>query len=428
MMPNLYPKIDEVSPELTSRSASVFLASFVGLFCGPGPMFVSSLGLMMAAISVDFGWSRGTFSLVPLVASWTAALSSPVFGRLMDRFSPRSVLLLSTLLFGLGFLAAASLTWATWQFFLIYIILGGISGGLGPVGYNKILSRWFKRNRGKAIGLCAAMGYGGGFALTPLIVNLVIERAGWRAAYVAVAAIILCLSLPLSYSFLKEPSVDFQSSASRRETGDSRIYRSGLRDRDFWLLTISLFLGATAFYGTLVHLFALLTDRGFERAMAAAALSAVAIGSIGGQFTAGLLLDRINSPRVALLFLGTGAVGTVLIHFGPWHDSALIGAVLLGVGQGAELSVGAYLATRLFGLRAFGSLYGLIYGGVAFAAGIGPLVMGIAFDRTGSYLSVQIALDCGLLLALGLIMLLGPYRFTADDNAAPAISASGRGR
>jgi MFS family permease len=407
--------------EFNGRSIGVAIASCGGIFFGPGPMLVAGLGLLMTAVSKEYGWSRTMFSAVPLIAAWTSAFSSPFFGRAIDHFGLRRVMLPATFFFGVSFLGVGLLSHETWHFFAAYFIIGLAAGAQGPVGYNKALSQWFSRKRGLVMALVAAIGSGLGYAIMPPVYNAIIEHYGWRMAYFVVTAGIVGVSFTLSFFLLherKSPVAKHEEGAALHATGVSR--NEALASPAFWQLALGLFLASNAFYGTLVHLFPMLLDRGIDRALATGALSTVALGAISGQVCAGILLDRFNTPKVALLFFIVGLSGVILLHHGSSRSLILPGAIFLGFGQGAELSVIAYLITRIFGLRSFGTLYGLIYAGANAAAGLGPLMMGIGFDRTGSYTLALYVLEAFLLVTIGLIAFLPPYRFTHKSHLQEA--------
>lgn len=416
----------EQAAELNKRSIPVVIACVSGVFFGPGPMLVAGIGLLLTSVSNEMGWSRTMFSAVPMIAAWAAAVSAPFFGRAMDQFGVRNVMLPSTLLFGLSFLGIAIFSTKTWHFFAAYLLIGLAAGAQGPVGYNKIISQWFSKYRGRVMALVAAVGSGLGYAIMPPIYNYVITHYGWRAGYYMVASGIVVICFTLSALFLRERGKP--ASAAQPAAGEAAapvlkgIERAqALRSAPFWQLALTLFLACNAFYGVLVHMFPLLLDRGVDRGLAAGALSLVAVGAIIGQISAGFLLDRINTPKVSVLFFLTGLTGVVIIHFAAASKLVLLGAVCLGVGQGAELSVIAYLVTRIFGLRSFGALYGLIYAGANAASGTGPLLMGIAYDRTGSYDLMLFIFEGFLLISAASLALLPAYRFTAANaDTAPA--------
>jgi MFS family permease len=132
-----------------------------------------------------------------------------------------------------------------------------------------------------------------------------------------------------------------------------------------------------------------------------------------GQLTYGVLVDRIDSPRVALPFFSCALLGATALH----HVSSLTlmfpAAYLMGIGHGAELGLVAYFTGRYFGVRHLGAIYGLMYAGATLASGLGPLLLGFSFDLAGSYRPVMIGFELALLLATLGIGTLKPYVFAA---------------
>jgi MFS family permease len=383
---------------------------------GPGPMIVAGFSLLVTAISHDMGWSRTTFSLMPPIMAWTSAAMAPLYGRFMDRFGMRRVMIPAIAAFGLAFMGVGLLTHATWHFFLAFFLVGAAAGALGPVGYNKLLAQWFTTTRGLAISLCAAAGSGMGYAVAPQIVNSLINTHGWRGAYVGISLLILCVSFPTALLFMREriqPDPDKvlspREQTSRAAALEGLTFREGVKTPTFWLLVAILFLPGNAYYGILIHFVPIVTDRGFSREIAATALSSVALGAIGGQLAASMLLDRVPSARVALPFLACGLMGALLIQSAHTAPAFIVAGILIGVGQGSENSVVAYMTSRLLGLKSFGVFFGLIFGAVTFAAGSAPLLMGYVFDATGSYRPVLLAFDVAILLAIVAVFLLPPY-------------------
>lgn len=401
--------------EFNRKSLSAAGAATLGILFGPGPMIVGGLSLLMTAIAGELGWSRTTFSMMPPFMAWTAAATAPIYGKLMDRFGLRRVMIPAIAAFGVSFLLLAVWTQQIWQFVIAYFLVGAAAGALGPVGYSKLLAQWFTRKRGLVIALCAAAGSGVGYALVPQFINMLIENGGWRAAYVGTGLVILLVSLPGATLLLHERQQDVAQSSSHVHAHDSDAeglsLAQGLRNPAFYILFAVLFLGGTAYYGVLLHLVPIITDNGLSRAAAATAVSFVAVGAIIGQLSASYLLDKVKGPKVALPFFIIGLAGILIVHHNVAQAAITMGAILIGFGQGAENSVIAYMTSRLLGLRAYGALYGLIYGGVNFASGLGPLLMGFDFDHAGSYNLTLTCFEGGLALAVALILFLRPYAF-----------------
>jgi MFS family permease len=112
-------------------------------------------------------------------------------------------------------------------------------------------------------------------------------------------------------------------------------------------------------------------------------------------------------------------LGIFLLWSGAVGGLAFVAAVLVGLGQGAEFDIMAYMVSRYFGLRAFGEIYSYAFAAFTLGGVIGPLLMGIGFDATGSYSLVLAGFVVATLMAAGLMTQLGPYRLW-EPAAEPA--------
>ena len=184
----------------------------------------------------------------------------------------------------------------------------------------------------------------------------------------------------------------------------------GLRSRTFWTLLAVFFASSIALNGAIVHLSALLTDRGVSENSASLAISVMGAASLAGRLTTGWLLDRFFAARVSFILLSLAALGTYFVAAADSFVEGALAAALIGFGIGGEMDVTPYLLSHYFGLRSFSSLYGLAYGASALAGAIGPVLLGREFDTTGSYeaLLAKLAL---FMFAVALLMLTLP-RYT----------------
>jgi MFS family permease len=416
--------MDSPSPsEINAKSISVVIACGTATLLGPGPIVAGGASILLAAIAQDFGWKRTTFSILPLITGTVTTLLFPLLGRLMDRFGIRRILLPGILAFSGALMGLALVPKVQWAFFSVYVLLGVACASQGPTGFFKVFCQWFVRSRGAAIALMSAVSAGGGYALMPLLANYLVVHHGWRSTYFCLSSAILLISFPINYAFLRERRTSgsgIGTGADATSSVEGITQAQGLRAFSFWKLWFVLFLAAGVFYGVMIHLFSMLLDRGIGREAAASTVSALAIGAIVGQLSAAYLLDRVNTPKVGMPFFASGLAGVFFVHLGSSLPMFVAGAMMIGIGQGAELSVLAYIVSRLFGLRAYGGLCGIIYSAAALATGMGPMLFGFCFDRFGSY---QVALLVGegvVLIALLLLLTLPPYAFgTTAKHASP---------
>jgi MFS family permease len=178
----------------------------------------------------------------------------------------------------------------------------------------------------------------------------------------------------------------------------------------FWLMVGAFFLQSVGFHGYYLHLVPLLTDHGVSAQSAALVLSLGAVGATLGRVGGGYLLDRFFAPYVAVCFFCGSALGIFLLWSGAVGGLAFVAAFLGGLGVGAELDIIAYMVSRYFGLRAFGEIYGYVFAAFTLGGVIGPPLMGVGFDSTGSYSPVLGGFVVTTLMAVGLLTQLGPYR------------------
>jgi len=251
------------------------------------------------------------------------------------------------------------------------------------------------------------VGAGLGAMILPVVAQSIISRAGWRAAYGALGGLALLLGLPLSWRYIKERGETGHESSAVAHSG--RTWQQGLRSSAFWIITAILFVSSISMNGAITHLSALLTDRGLTAAKAALCASVLGGSSLLGRIVVGWLLDRFFGPRVAFVINLITALGIFLLARANSFTAGCLAAALIGVGAGGEAAITPYLLTRYFGLRAFSTLYGLTWTFYAAAGAIGPVILGRAFDATGSYASLLILLAAALAVAAATNLLLPGY-------------------
>jgi MFS family permease len=261
-------------------------------------------------------------------------------------------------------------------------------------------------------------GIGLGIAIIPQLTKLMIENAGWRIAYIGLGAIIMLFAFVPVVLFVREPPYA-RAAGNPQDTGPTaREVFTG--DWRFWAMSSGFFLAVISTNGTLAHLVALLTDRGISLAHSTAILSSAGISVIFGRIACGWCLDRFYGPYVAIFFLIIPLVGNAALAFGSGGLVSIFGAVFCGVGLGAEVGLIALFASRYFGLRAYGTIYGALFGLFLVANGLGPYLHGLSYDLVRSYEPALIASCGGLLIGALLLGSLGPYSFSVRAPKAEA--------
>jgi MFS family permease len=398
------------------RGWRVVFGSAVGLFWGV-PISVYSFSVFFKPLMQEFHAGRTAISLAFTLKLIAAALSAAPIGWLTDRYGPRRVILIGTAIFGSILFANRLFSGSIAQFYCFYVLLGFSVGGVGPIPYGSLVSHWFDRFRGLALGL-TMLGIGLGAVIMPSVAQTLIARFGWKTAYSILGASVLLICWPVVGYFLEEKPEDFgllPDGASAR-TDDTEDAGHGLtaleawRTRDFWLMGFAFILVSASVQGCVVHMAPLLSDRGFGASAAASGSSLIGSAVMIGRLGTGYLLDRTFAARLASILFAVSASGIALLLLGN-RTAAFAGVFLVGLGLGAEIDLIPYLTSRYFGLLDFGKVYSSAFAAFALAGAFGPLIMGASFDRTRSYSGPLAGFLLATLLASVLMALLGPYRF-----------------
>jgi MFS family permease len=415
------------SPEIASGPSEadlgyygwrVALAACLGVMAGFGSLFVYTFSVFVKPLAAEFGWSREAISGGFAIAAVTLGLISPLLGGWVDRFGPRRIILVCMTIYVCAIASLSLLHAGIWQFYLTCFVLGVVGSGAGHLAYARSISTWFQRRLGVALAL-VMVGAGLGSMILPVVAQSIISRSGWRAAYASLGGLALLLGLPMSWRYIRERGHDHEHEHEHEKSSAVRAsapvphsgvtWQQGLRSFSFWIITAILFVSSISMNGAITHLSALLTDRGLTAGKAALCASVLGGSSLLGRVVVGWLLDRFFGPRVAFFINLITALGIFLLARASSFPAGCLAAALIGVGAGGEAATTPYLLTRYFGLRSFSTLYGFTWTFYAAAGAIGPVILGRAFDLTGSYASLLVLLAVALGLAALTNLLLPRY-------------------
>lgn len=307
----------------------------------------------------------------------------PIFGFLagwiVDRFGPRRVMMAGILMAGI---ALVGLGWASslgmFYFFYLFNALGYVCGG--PLPNQVLLTRWFDKARGKAMGF-AYLGIGLGGAAVPWISHFLIDHFGWQAALRLLGFAIVVVSLPLAF-LVKDNPPKIQS---MEQAGEAKAH-SAFKTLSFYLLTIGSMCSIAAVSGTQQNLKLFLSlDRHFPQSEAARIMSLVLASSIFGRLLMGWLADLFSKKYVMLLTYSLVAAGIPFIFLGQSTLTLYLSAVVFGIGLGGDYMIIPLMTAEIFGIRILGRLLGVILTAGGIADAVSPWIMGRLRDTTGSY-------------------------------------------
>ena len=401
----------------TTRQRTAWLvvaASSVGLFLHFGSLLVNAFGVMLTSLCDEFKWTRGQVSLGFTLATLTAMLTMPLTGWLTDRMGARRPILLCTTIFGALYASLVFLTPQLWHLFAIFLLLGLVGPGTSAVPHASLISRWFTERRGLALGF-AMCGTALGGVIWPWATQKLLGTFGWRNTYAISGTAVLLIAVPLMLFLLKDPPVASRSTdkSSNDIEADGLTRREALRGSLLWLLIGAFFIISMSIQACMIHLVPLLKDRGMTPESAALVASVMGVAGMTGRLGMGYLLDRLPADRVPSIAFGLVAAGIFVLFAGATGFGAYFAAALIGFGYGSESATIPFLVSRYFGLRSFGEIYSYLFITVPLGGALGPALMGMGFDRTGSYQMTLFA--CGVATVIAALSLLRLKSYPAFD-------------
>jgi len=344
---------------------------------------ISGLSVFDRAFIDEFGWSLGEIKFRDMITLLLAGLVAPLFGILIDRLGVRRCMLAGWVLLILGNIAYSRLESLT-GLYLVHALFSLVLVACGLNAAVILVSKWFTRHRGTAIGI-ALMGTSLGGIVFPQYGTAMIEALGWRGAF-AWGSLFPAVMLVATWLLVKDkPDVPAASAAAAAPDPDAGVpFAEALRSRSFWALAI---IAMSTFYtvlGTQAHIFVYMTDAEFNVQVATNAISLFFLCALVGKFIFGLAADYLDKRLVFYGNLLVMLVGSlILIRM----DVALIwiAVTAFGLGWGGVYTMIQLTVMNIFGTRDAGKILGTITVLDASGGGLGIWLTGVIYDTTGSY-------------------------------------------
>jgi MFS family permease len=274
--------------------------------------------------------------------------------------------------------------------YLIHVVFGLVLVMCGLMINVYLISRWFEKNRGLAIGLVLA-GTSLGNAFFPQLNTWLLEAYSWQEVFQFLALIPLLL-LPVAI-FVVKGSPDESQRAAGNTSEDIGLsgYTLGeaLRSRNFWIICTMAFCTFYSILGMSTVTFVFLRAENYPAQLAATGVTILFMGGLIGKVMSGFLAERLGRKKVLLVSLGLMLTGSFGLMFAVMQGSeAFIWAGLIGFGfgWGGIYTLIQLLSADLFGLKSLGKILGAVNVVDTMGGAAGPILTAILFDRTGSFL------------------------------------------
>ncbi len=366
-----------------------------------------SFGVFLVAFVEEFGWSRaavaGAFSFGRAVEGTV----SVAIGMLSDRLGLRRLVPIGACLMALGLIMASRID-SLWMLYISYGLVFAIGiTGVGDLSHLPVISRWFIRKRGTAIGIAMA-GMGLGILLVVPLTQSLILHLGWRWAYVALAVFAFVTIIPLTLFFQRERPEEMGLLADGELPDDPALHsgvvgtpraravsarrdwtlRGAMATPTLWLLFATRVMTPLGMMMVVPHHVVYLVGQGFDKLTAAFAFGSLGAFSFTGRVVFGALSDRVGRVPTICLTYSLSIIGTLLlVSLRDPTQTVLLWChiVVYGLGFGARGPVTSSLVIDLFHGKHYGAILGFLEIGSGLGGTLGPWFSGFLFDRTGSY-------------------------------------------
>ncbi|HEX4768191.1 MAG TPA: MFS transporter [Lichenihabitans sp.] len=346
-----------------------------------GAMF--ALPVFLTPMSRDTGWSRTGISSAMTIGFLAMAFASMGWGTLADRFGPRIIVLVGSLLLALS-MALASRCRSLIEFQLVFGLLVGIAAAAIFAPMMATVTGWFDTHRSLAVSLVSA-----GMGMAPLTMSplaaWLVSRYDWRTAYLLIAIVVLVLMVPATMLVRRPPALAVKSHAIEPGVEPDMTVGEALRSPQFIVLMLTNFCCCATHSGPIFHTVSYAMSCGIPAMTAVSIYSLEGLAGMGGRVAFGILGDKLGAKRVLVAGLLVQALGALAYVFVRQLGEFYAVAALFGFTYAGVMPLYAVIARENFPLR----MMGTIIGGTAMAGSLGmaagPLAGGWIYDTYATY-------------------------------------------
>ena len=343
---------------------------------------IYSYSVFFKPLAAQFHWDRATVSLIysaSMIIRGAAAIGT---GWLADRYGGRKIMVFCGLMMAAGYLLS-SRAGSLWQFFLTYAVIEAIGmSGIFGIG-TALVTRWFTKNPGLALGIAASGSGLGTFLIVPSAERLV-SRMELSSVFFIIG--IAAGSLMVIGALLLRPPKEPDPALAKDTAAPAGVpLGEAVRDARLYL-TMAAFL--LFFFGTqivMVHLVNYATDVGIDPLVAATFVSIIGVASIASRLSTGVIAEKFGLYRSLVLMCLFLALAFVLLIFTRSAWSFYLFAVLFSIPYGGEVTQIPLVIGRYFGTRSMATLMGMTIFATGVGGALGPWLAGKIFDVTDSY-------------------------------------------
>ncbi|TKF27805.1 L-lactate MFS transporter [Enterovibrio norvegicus] len=354
---------------------------------------------------VEQGWSNADASMPYTVATICFALSLLVAGNLQDRMGPRKVLILGTVMVGLGMIVS-SFSDSPMTLLLSFGVVTGCGIGFGYACLAPAAMKWFHPSKKGLVNGLIAAGFGLAAVYLAPLTSMLINTYGIQTSFLILGVGILVIAVPLALTINNPPS-DYtpetpagyvaKSGAANADMG----WREMMKTPQFYSLWLMYALASSAGLMIIGNITSIAINQS-DLTQVAFLVVVLAIFNSGGRVAAGILSDKIGGIKTLMIAFIMQGINMMMFATYQTEFTLMVGAAVAGVGYGTLLAVFPSITADYYGLKNYGGNYGVLYTAWGVSGFIGPVVAATAVDMTGNY--VMAYTICAAMLAVAVVL------------------------
>lgn len=369
---------------------------------GYGSWYYGTSALFTPLIA-EYGWTRAQLSAAFSMRSIEGGLEGPFGGMLIDKYGPRIITIISTIIASIGLLLVLFVQ-DIWQFVIVWGFVVSLGFNLGLYDtVNAAVAKWFIKKRARAISL-VTIGGGLGAPVVVPVMTWIILNYGWKAAliFIALSTVIVCLPLawfwmrdhpPEHYGLLpdgdtvvKSANLELEANNEYHEEYEFTV-KQALKTRSFWMMLTAFALSGGITAAVTMHQMPYLIDLGIDPMAAAGVLGLMATMSLPGRIVFAWVGDKWGERIALILGYILKTIGVLVWTVASGMSQIMLFVILYGIGYGGTIPVSTSLRASYFGRKAYATITGYTTFFTAITNIVYPIFAGWSYDVSGSYTS-----------------------------------------
>ena len=374
-------------------------------YCFPvfWPFLISELGMTESQLGMVTA-----FYFIPV------AILAIFIGRALDKYSVKNFMMIGSIIYAVGLfsLSFVNTYWSLLTIYLTVLALGSIM--MGNLAIAKLISNWFDKNAGRALGI-AAVGISFSGVVLPLIVDPLLDVVGWRNVYVIFASVVFFVILPLIFFVvIDDPTTVNQVKDGIKKDLEEQSLPQNMTSKDllskkvFWIISLAFALQFLSMMGVIAFLPIHASKMGlneiwnildFPVKQYVFAYALAAFGGVLGKLIFGYLMDLMRAAYPSMIAMSLQAIGIFGFTYFSEPSIFFLSALIFGLGYGAATPLMTACYLRAFGSNNLGKARGISSPIVAPLQPIGILITSIFIGFQDTYFVAFNIMGCFALVA-----------------------------